>query len=85
MVKLERPDGGDFARGFDSIVKGQSAFFVWLNRGKRSVRVDLGHRAGVRLVEALLQRADIFVHNLGPGVVERFGLAGHKCTRDFPR
>jgi len=84
VVKLERPDGGDFARGFDSIVKGQSAYFVWLNRGKRSVKVDLGHRAGVHLVEALLQRADIFVHNLGPGVVERFGFGWSQVHSRFP-
>src|SRR6516164_920820 len=67
VVKVERPDGGDFARGYDSAVKGQATFFVWLNRGKRSVALDLKQPADRAVLEALLARADVFVHNLGPG------------------
>jgi crotonobetainyl-CoA:carnitine CoA-transferase CaiB-like acyl-CoA transferase len=73
VIKLERPGVGDFARRYDSVVKGQSAYFIWLNRGKRSVELDLSTEAGIRVMSALLGTADVFVHNLGPGAVERLG------------
>ncbi len=73
VIKIERPDGGDFARGYDGALGGLSAYFAWLNRGKRSVALDLKQPAGRDVLLRLLARADIFVHNLAPGAVERLG------------
>ena len=73
VVKIERPGGGDFARAYDSAVRGLSAYFVWLNRGKRSVVLDLKDTLGRRAFDALLDRADVFINNQGPGVAERIG------------
>jgi formyl-CoA transferase len=72
VIKLERPEG-DFARGYDDVAKGQSSYFVWLNRGKESVVVDLRSPADRSMFEALLSKADIFVQNLRPGAVDRMG------------
>jgi crotonobetainyl-CoA:carnitine CoA-transferase CaiB-like acyl-CoA transferase len=85
VVKVERPDGGDFARGYDSAVKGQATFFVWLNRGKRSVALDLKQPADRAVLDALLARADVFVHNLGPGAVERLGLGWEPLHSTWPK
>ncbi len=85
VVKVERPDGGDFARHYDSVVLGQSAYFVWLNRGKRSVALDVKAPADRALLNALLARADVFVHNLGPGAVERLGLGWEILHARWPR
>jgi crotonobetainyl-CoA:carnitine CoA-transferase CaiB-like acyl-CoA transferase len=73
VVKVERPDGGDFARHYDGALNGTSAYFAWLNRGKRSVVLDLKQAAERAQCAELLARADVFVHNLAPGAVERFG------------
>ncbi len=73
VIKVERPGGGDFARAYDSAVRGLSAYFVWLNRGKRSVVLDLKDPQGRRAFDLLLERADVFVHNQGPGAAERLG------------
>src|ERR1700733_6721842 len=67
VIKVERPDGGDFARSYDHVVAGTSAFFVWCNRSKESVVLDLKLRAGRTALEKLLARADVFVSNLAPG------------------
>ncbi|MCA1646552.1 MAG: CoA transferase [Chloroflexi bacterium] len=75
VVKVERPVRGDFARDYDSAVNGLSAHFVWLNRGKRSAVLDLKERAGRRAFDLLLDRADVFIHNQGPGAAERLGCA----------
>jgi crotonobetainyl-CoA:carnitine CoA-transferase CaiB-like acyl-CoA transferase len=75
VVKVERPGGGDFAREYDSAVRGLSAYFVWLNRGKRSVVLDLKDEQGRHAFDVLIDRADVFVHNQGPGVAERLGCA----------
>jgi itaconate CoA-transferase len=72
VTKVE-PLGGDFARRYDAVAKGISAYFVWLNHGKSSVALDLASDAGRRAFNALLDGADVFVHNLGPGAVERLG------------
>src|SRR5262249_7033739 len=72
VIKFERPEG-DFARGYDDVAKGQSSYFVWLNRGKESVVVDLRSPADRSMFEALLSKADIFVQNLRPGAVDRMG------------
>jgi len=73
VVKIERPDGGDFARRYDAAVDGLASHFVWLNRGKESVAVDLKAAEGREVLAKLLDRADVFLHNLGPGAVERLG------------
>jgi itaconate CoA-transferase len=75
VIKVERPGGGDFAREYDSAVKGLSAYFVWLNRGKRSIVLDLKSAHGRKAFNALLDRADVFVHNQGPGAAERMTCA----------
>lgn len=85
VVKVERPGSGDFARHYDSMVKGQSAHFVWLNRGKRSVVLDLRQDADRRVMEKLMERADVFVHNLGPGAVERLGFGWDVIHPRWPR
>lgn len=85
VVKIERPDGGDFARHYDSVVNGQSAYFAWLNRGKRSVVLDLRTPDGLDALQGLVGRADVFVHNLGPGAVDRLGLASTVVAGRWPR
>lgn len=84
VVKIERPDGGDFGRRYDSFVNGQSAHFVWLNRGKRSVALDAKQPNDRTMLDALLARADVFVHNLGPGAVDRLGLGWDALHRTHP-
>jgi itaconate CoA-transferase len=74
VIKIERPGPGDFARGYDRAVHGQSSYFVWLNRGKESVEADIKSTTGRQLVAALIDRADVFVQNLVPGAAERLGL-----------
>jgi itaconate CoA-transferase len=74
VVKVERPDGGDFARGYDDALHGLSAYFAWLNRGKRSIVLDLKQAPDLEVLRRLLARADVFLHNLIPGAVERLGL-----------
>jgi itaconate CoA-transferase len=74
VVKIERPDGGDFARSYDNALHGVSAYFAWLNRGKRSVVLDLKREDDRVALNKLIARADIFIHNLAPGSVERLGL-----------
>jgi itaconate CoA-transferase len=72
VIKLERPEG-DFARAYDTIIEGQSAYFVWLNSGKESLAVDLREAADKQLLLNILRQADVFVQNLRPGAVERLG------------
>jgi itaconate CoA-transferase len=84
VIKIERPEG-DFARGYDDLVHGESAYFVWLNRGKESVVLDLAKGEDKALLEALLMRADIFVQNLKPGAAARLGFAPGRLRRDYPR
>jgi crotonobetainyl-CoA:carnitine CoA-transferase CaiB-like acyl-CoA transferase len=71
VIKIERPDGGDFARSYDAAVLGESAHFVWLNQGKKSVVLDLKADAGRAALRALLRTADVLVSNLAPGAFER--------------
>src|SRR5215471_19183175 len=84
VIKVERPEG-DFARGYDSLVHGESAYFVWLNRGKESVIVDLTKPADKALMEAMIARADVFVQNLKPGAVGKLGFPIARLRRDYPR
>jgi len=84
VIKIERPEG-DFARGYDALVHGECSYFVWLNRGKESVVLDLGKPEDVRLLDAMLARADVFVQNLKPGAVERLGFGFARLRREHPR
>ncbi len=84
VIKIERPEG-DFARGYDKLVHGESAYFVWLNRGKESVVLDLTRDDDKALLEAMLARADVFVQNLKPGAVGKLGFAFERLRRDYPR
>lgn len=79
VIKLERPEG-DFARGYDRVVHGESAYFVWLNRGKESIAVDLKQADDLALARRMLARADVFIQNLAPGAAGRLGL-GHAGLR----
>jgi crotonobetainyl-CoA:carnitine CoA-transferase CaiB-like acyl-CoA transferase len=85
VVKVERPDGGDFARHYDDAVSGLSANFVWLNHGKRSVALDVRSEEGSAALWSLLAGADVFVHNLGPGAVERLGFGFEAVHAANPR
>ena len=73
VIKVERVDGGDFARGYDHVVHGTGAHFVWLNRGKESLAVDLKSAEGRDVVRRLVAQADVFLQNLAPGAAERLG------------
>jgi crotonobetainyl-CoA:carnitine CoA-transferase CaiB-like acyl-CoA transferase len=77
VIKVERHEG-DFARGYDKLVHGESAYFVWLNRGKESICLDLKKSADVDVLSAMIARADVFIQNLAPGVIDRLGLAPEK-------
>jgi itaconate CoA-transferase len=74
IIKIERAGAGDFARGYDTSVLGQASYFVWLNRGKESVELDVKSPSGQEAMAALLARADVFVQNLAPGAAARLGL-----------
>jgi itaconate CoA-transferase len=84
VIKVERPGVGDFARHYDGAVAGLSSYFVWLNRSKESLTLDLKAGAGQDLLWRLLQNADVFVHNLGPGAVERLGFGSEAVLDRFP-
>ena len=84
VIKLERPEG-DFARGYDRAAAGQSSYFVWLNRGKESVFMDLGREEDRRLFEALVARADVFVQNLKPGALAKLGYGVETLRERHPR
>src|SRR6188472_4108885 len=73
VIKIERPGVGDFARAYDERVKGLASHFVWTNRSKESLTLDVKHPDGQWIVEQLLERSDVFVQNLAPGAVERLG------------
>jgi itaconate CoA-transferase len=85
VIKVERPDGGDFARSFDQTVKGLSSYFVWLNRSKESLTLDLKHPAAPAVLSRLLERADVFVQNLAPGAADRMGLSAPGLRATYPR
>ena len=84
VIKVERPEG-DFARDYDHVVHGESANFVWLNRGKQSVVLDLGKSGDKALLEAMLAKADVFVQNLKPGAIAKLGFAMARLRKDYPR
>jgi itaconate CoA-transferase len=84
VIKIERPEG-DFARGYDDLVHGECSYFVWLNRGKESVVLDLGKHEDKALLAAMIARADVFVQNLKPGAVGKLGFAIAELRRRHPR
>ncbi|MEU3406298.1 CaiB/BaiF CoA-transferase family protein [Streptomyces sp. NPDC006670] len=85
VIKVERPDGGDFARAYDTAARGLASHFVWANRGKESLALDLKDPRGLEVLHALLGGADVFVQNLAQGAAARLGLdAAALCAR-YPR
>ncbi|GAA2898602.1 CaiB/BaiF CoA-transferase family protein [Pseudonocardia halophobica] len=85
VIKVERPGSGDFARGYDEAVHGNSSYFVWLNRGKESITLDLKSPDGRAVLGELLDRADVLVQNLGPGAAGRLGVDAETLARTHPR
>ncbi len=85
VIKIERPDGGDSARGYDRTVNGLSSHFVWVNRSKESLTLDVKHPGARPILEKLLQKADVFVQNLAPGAAERLGLGAAELRAKHPR
>lgn len=84
VIKIERTDGGDFARGYDRSVMGQSSYFVWLNRGKESLALDIKSAEGAEILHRLLERTDVFIQNLAPRAARRLGVAGSQLAERYP-
>src|SRR6476660_2601217 len=85
VIKIERPEVGDFARGYDETVRGLASHFVWLNRSKQSVALDLKSEYGRDAVLQLARQADVFVQNLAPGAAARLGLDADTLRAENPR
>ena len=85
VIKIERPNVGDFARDYDATVKGMSSHFVWLNRSKESLTLNLKHSRATQILEGLLERADAVIQNLAPGAARRLGLGGESLLPKYPR
>ncbi len=85
VIKIERPGAGDFARSYDKTVLGQSSHFVWLNRSKESLTLDVKHPQAQEILHRLLSKADVFVQNLVPGAAARLGLSSEAITTRYPR
>src|SRR5678815_5765691 len=85
VIKIERPGVGDFARSYDTTVRGMSSHFVWLNRSKESLTLDLKEAEAIAVLGTLLRRADVFIHNLAPGAMARLGFASAEVRREHPR
>src|SRR4051794_19315259 len=83
VIKVERPEG-DFARGYDAAAKGQSSYFVWLNRGKDSVVIDLATKEGRKELEQLIGGADVLLQNLKPGSMDKLGFSLERLRKDYP-
>jgi crotonobetainyl-CoA:carnitine CoA-transferase CaiB-like acyl-CoA transferase len=84
VIKIERSEG-DFARGYDSAVHGESAYFIWLNQGKESLVLDIKDAADAELLHRILARADVFIQNLAPGATLRAGFASEQLLQRHPR
>jgi itaconate CoA-transferase len=84
VIKVERPEG-DFARGYDAAAKGQSSYFVWLNRGKDSVVIDLASQEGRGRLEQLIAGADVLLQNLKPGSMDKLGFSLARLKKDYPK
>ncbi len=85
VIKVERPGSGDFARGYDKTVKGLSSHFVWTNRSKESITLDLKHDEAKKVLEKLLSEADVFIQNLAPGAVDRLGFSAQELQEKYPK
>src|SRR5438067_10161000 len=85
VVKIERPGEGDFARDYDETVRGMASHFVWLNRSKESLTLDLKRPEARDVLARLLDRADVFVQNLAPGATDRLGLGTAYLRATYPR
>lgn len=83
VIKIERPEG-DFARDYDAAAKGQSSYFVWLNRGKKSVVIDLATDEGRKALETLIASADVLVQNLKPGSMDKLGFSRERLLKEYP-
>ncbi len=84
IIKIERPGGGDFARGYDTQVEGLSSHFVWVNRSKESLTLDLKQDSAMAILKNLLKTADVFIQNLAPGAASRMGLSPEVLQKDNP-
>ncbi|MEN9761042.1 MAG: hypothetical protein RI906_868 [Pseudomonadota bacterium] len=84
VIKIERPEG-DFARGYDGAAHGESSYFVWVNRGKESIALDLKNAESMALLERLLGQADVFIQNLAPGATMRMGIGSETLRERYPR
>lgn len=85
VIKIERPGAGDFARAYDTQVRGMASQFAWLNRSKESLTLDVKRREAQEIIQRLMARADVFIHNLAPGAVDRLGLATQQLRTRFTR
>ena len=85
VIKIERPGGGDASRGYDTTVKGQSSHFIWVNRSKESLALDVKQPAAKEILARLVARADVFVQNLAPGAADRLGLGAETLRERHPR
>lgn len=85
VIKIERRGGGDFARHYDTRVKGQSSHFIWTNRSKQSLTLDIKHGDSGEILERLLERTDVLVQNLAPGAARKLGLDFARLHADYPR
>jgi itaconate CoA-transferase len=85
VIKIERPGSGDASRGYDRTVKGLSSHFVWTNRSKESLTLDLKHPEAKHILSRLVERADVFLQNLAPGAADRLGLGAEELRRKHPR
>ena len=85
VIKIERPGAGDFARGYDAAARGLSSHFVWLNRSKESLTLDLKRAEAKTVLHRLLAKADVFVQNLAPGATERLGFGARELRAQYPR
>ncbi len=84
IIKIERPGGGDFARGYDTQVEGLSSHFVWVNRSKESLTLDLKQDSAMAILKSLLKTADVFIQNLAPGAASRMGLSPEVLQKENP-
>ncbi|HZP88546.1 MAG TPA: CaiB/BaiF CoA-transferase family protein [Burkholderiales bacterium] len=85
VIKIERPGAGDFARSYDDRVRGMSSYFVWANRSKESLTLDVKHAEAPKILRALIERADVLVQNLAPGATKRLGLDYATLSKLHPK
>lgn len=85
VIKVERPDSGDFARNYDNTVKGMASHFVWLNRSKESITLDLKQDEAKLILDKLISKADVFIQNLAPGAVDRLGFSAAELKQKYPQ